>query len=107
MLPGDLLSCPFHAVTGLWCPFCGGLRCVAALVRGDLPAALSSNVVVVGLLPLVVLGWLRVVGAAARGQASPGLRVGDRAWLVLLGVLSVFTVWRNLPGLPLAGYLAP
>ena len=58
--------CPFHAVTGLWCPFCGGLRATAALVHGDLPAALSLNVVVPPLLLLLALGGLRVTTVALR-----------------------------------------
>jgi len=31
----------------------------------------------------------------------------NRGWLVLGAVLLVFAVWRNLPALPLAGFLAP
>ncbi len=104
--PGGLLSCPLHTVTGLWCPFCGGLRCVAALTHGDVAAALSFNVVVVALLPVVAGLWLWALVAAARGATAPP-RITNRGWVVLLAVLLVFTVWRNVPALPLAAYLAP
>lgn len=99
--------CPLHATTGLWCPFCGGLRCVAALTRGDLSAAASSNAVVVLLLPLIALGWLASLRAAWRGLAWTGPRVSRRAWVVVSAVLAVFTVWRNLPQLPWGQWLAP
>jgi hypothetical protein len=107
VVPGDVLACPLHAATGLWCPFCGGLRCVAALAHGDLAAAASFNLAVLALLPVVAGWWGVAAWSAARGRPNPLPRVTDRAWLVVLVVLAVFTVWRNLPGLPLAGYLAP
>ncbi|MEO7234820.1 MAG: DUF2752 domain-containing protein [Lapillicoccus sp.] len=104
--PGGLLDCPLHTFTGLWCPFCGGLRCVAALTHGDVAAAVSFNVVAVTLLPVLAGLWLwSLVAAAREAQAPP--RVTNRGWLVLLAVLLVFTVWRNVPALPLAAYLAP
>jgi hypothetical protein len=97
--PAGLLDCPLHTVTGLWCPFCGGLRAVAALTHLDLAAALSFNLVVTVLLPLAV--WEAVRGLRGRPRLTP------RGWLLLGAVLLLFTVWRNLPALPLAGYLAP
>ena len=30
------MPCLFHAMTGFYCPGCGGTRAVAALLRGDL-----------------------------------------------------------------------
>jgi len=104
--PGGLLTCPLHAATGLWCPFCGGLRSVAALSSGDLAAALSANLVVVLLVPFVVAGWLFSLRASLRGPTT-SVRVTNRQWVVLCVVLAVFTVWRNLPELPYAAYLAP
>ncbi len=107
VLPGGLLSCPLHAATGLWCPFCGGLRCVAALTRGDLFAALSLNVVVVALLPVLVAWWCLTARAALAGRPGGAPRVSNRFWLGLGLVLVAFTVWRNLPQLAGGTWLAP
>ena len=105
--PAGLLTCPLHATTGLWCPFCGGLRCVAALSHGDLAAAASFNVVVLVLLTVLAVWWALGTRAAWAGRPHPWPRAGNRGYLALGVVLLVFTVWRNLPAVPLAGFLAP
>ena len=47
-------DCPLHTMTGWLCPFCGSLRAVHALLRGELLAAWSFNP-----LLMVALGaWL-------------------------------------------------
>jgi Protein of unknown function (DUF2752) len=107
LAPGGLLSCPLHATTGLSCPFCGGLRAVAALSRGDLAAAASFNVVVLALVPVLLVWWVLGLRAAWAGRPHPWPALTNRHWLVLGGVLLAFAMWRNLPGLPLGAYLAP
>jgi Protein of unknown function (DUF2752) len=107
LAPGGLLSCPLHATTGLWCPFCGGLRAVAALSRGDLAAAASFNVVVLALVPVLLVWWVLGLRAAWAGRPHPWPALTNRHWLVLGGVLLAFAMWRNLPVLPLADVLAP
>jgi len=105
--PGDLLECPLHATTGLWCPFCGGLRSVAALSHGDLAAAASFNVVVLALVPVLTVWWILGVRAAWAGRPQRGPLLTNRRWMVLGGVVLAFAVWRNLPDVPLGAYLAP
>ena len=61
--------CPFYALTGLYCPGCGGLRAVNDLTNGDLLGAASSNLVFVALVPLIVLWWVRWTGRAWSGAA--------------------------------------
>ena len=46
--------CP-TALLGFSCPGCGGLRAVNDLTNGDVGAALSSNIVVTTMIPVVVL----------------------------------------------------
>ncbi|OZE99957.1 DUF2752 domain-containing protein [Rhodococcoides fascians] len=85
------LPCPFHALTGLWCPGCGATRAFGDLVHGDVASAVSTNVLAVTLLVFGVLLWATWV----RGRAvhSPP------RWVVLFSALVVvlFTVVRNLP----------
>ena len=89
------LPCPFHAVTGLWCPGCGTTRAFGDLTRGDIAAAASSNVVAV-VCVVVVVGvwglWLR-----ARWTQIPLTLPRPNRPTVVLGIalLAMFTVLRN------------
>jgi hypothetical protein len=77
------------------------------VTNGDLAAAASYNVVVLALLPMLALWWALGTRAALTGRVGPWPMLGNRGWVVLGTVLLVFTVWRNVPALPLAGFLAP
>ena len=96
--------CPFHAMTGAWCPGCGGLRAVNDLTHGDVLAAASSNLVFVLALPVVALLWVSWVRHSWAGTrwVSTGLST-PTVWMVLVPVL-VFSVARNLP---FGAWLAP
>jgi hypothetical protein len=84
--------CPFHALTGGWCPLCGGLRAADALAHLQWRAALHDNVVFVLALPLIALWWVRWV---RDGRPSHRLGRGAVVAIVLVGV--AFTIVRNLP----------
>jgi hypothetical protein len=101
--PGHYPTCPLLAVSGLYCPFCGGLRAVHALVRGDVATALDRNALAVIAVPAVVLAWGAWTLRAARGrQRSVGL---PPALVWTLAVLVVgYAVLRNLP---FGAWLAP
>ncbi|MEO7980092.1 MAG: DUF2752 domain-containing protein [Sporichthyaceae bacterium] len=100
---GHYPGCPFLALTGLYCPFCGSLRAVHALVRGDLPGAIGRNALTVaGGVVLAVL-WVGWVARRARGVAS-GVTVPAGVWPALGVAVLVFGVARNLP---FAAVLAP
>lgn len=73
--------CPWRAVTGLDCPFCGATRSAAALASGDLVAALSHNALFVVALPAAALAWL--AWARASWRARPAPQPSNRAWAVL------------------------
>ncbi|MET1060542.1 MAG: DUF2752 domain-containing protein [Nocardioides sp.] len=96
--------CPFHAITGAWCPGCGSLRAVNDLTHGDLLAAASSNLVLVLALPVLVLLWVGWVRRSWTGthRVSAGLST-PTVWLLLVPIL-VFSVVRNLP---IGSWLAP
>jgi hypothetical protein len=98
--------CPFFAMTGLYCPGCGGLRAVNDLTNGNLLGAASSNLVFVAMIPLVVLWWVRWTSRAWTGEAPRGVpsRRATVSITVFSVVLLVFGVLRNLP---IGSWLAP
>lgn len=90
-------KCLFNAATGLACPGCGTTRALHALLTFDPIAAFRFNPLLF-LLPPVAALWIalaRRAGRKRRGWASAA------PWALALAVLA-FTVWRNLPGYPLA-----
>ena len=96
-------GCPVYALTGLWCPACGGLRATHDLAHADLAGAWSMNPLWVLAVPLVVALWGRWVARAARGRAA-ATAPAWAAWVLLVVVVG-FGVLRNVPAL--APWLAP
>lgn len=99
--PGSYPTCPFHAVTGLWCPGCGSLRAMHDVLHGRFVEALGYNALLMIVLPVAVVVGLRI---ALNGRPSRGLP----AWVApsALVVLAVWTIARNLPYAPFT-ILAP
>jgi hypothetical protein len=102
--PGHYPTCPFLALTGCYCPGCGSMRAVHAIVHGDLAQALHRNPLTVLLLPVLGLLWLRWLrDSATPGPARPLILPQPVVWAVL-AALGAFWVLRNLPGF---SWLAP
>lgn len=96
--------CPLYAMTGVYCPGCGGLRAVNDLTNGHLGAAASSNLLLVLLAPVAVVLLGRWAYASWRGEEIQVVPPVPR-WLstVLIVLAVVFVIARNLPG----SWLAP
>lgn len=96
--------CPIHALTGFWCPGCGATRAFGALVRGDIPAAVSSNVLAVVVAVIGVVMW--AMWARARARDRPLTLRRPSYWVVGSAAATVvlFTVFRNIPA---GSWLAP
>lgn len=82
--------CPLHALTGLWCPFCGSTRAGHALLHADPVTALHDNALVVSALPVLALLWWRWSRSAdSRPLPRPVFWAG-------VAVVLAFGVIRNL-----------
>jgi len=88
-------KCPVYAVTGIYCPGCGGLRATWDILHGNLAGALSQNALIFAMPALVLLGFW------AQHTKSRRLRITIIALVAAATV--VFTLARNLPG----SWLAP
>jgi hypothetical protein len=102
---GSYGFCPWLALTGTYCPGCGGLRAVNDLTHGNVLAAASSNLLFVASLPFVAVWWLRSFADGWRGVRR---QLSDRsAYVVLVVVLSSTMVFWVLRNLPFASWLTP
>jgi hypothetical protein len=94
--PGHYPVCPLFALTGVYCPGCGGLRCAHAVAHGDLATAFSDNALAVvgfGAFAVVWVTWL----LRARRGITGRIGVSARWWWAVGALVAIFTVVRNLP----------
>jgi hypothetical protein len=88
-------SCPFYALTGWLCPFCGTLRAAHALLHGHVLAALGLN-------PMVTVALGVGVLAVVHDRAGmDGVPLGPRLWSWCVSpagaaVAAAFGILRNL-----------
>jgi hypothetical protein len=101
--PGHYPTCPFYALTGYYCPGCGSLRAIHALVHGHVAQAFGCNVLAMAMLPGLGYLWVSWTMRSARGQ--PKTRLAHPAWIWGFAmVVVVFWVFRNVPA---GHFLAP
>jgi len=103
---GDTPLCWSRAIFGFDCPFCGGMRCVASLMRGDWLDAADHNVVAALILPVVAVAWAVWMIRALRGDRMRSWR--PRAIVVVAALVALvgFSVVRNLDVAPWTTWLA-
>lgn len=90
-------TCLFHALTGLYCPGCGGTRALYALLHGHFRLALKDNALFMLALAVVAVWSARFVWLKSRSRPAAFNVPPKVLWMSLVLAL-VFTVVRNLPG---------
>lgn len=98
--------CPFHWITGLWCPGCGSGRALRALLHGEILRALDYNPLMVLSLPFLAYAGVSGLLLGFRGKGLPRLLRGRYwGWFVVCLVI-IYWVVRNIPAYPFS-ILAP
>ncbi|WP_239476914.1 DUF2752 domain-containing protein [Nocardia arizonensis] len=96
--------CPVYALTGMYCPGCGGMRAVHNLTDGRIVDALHSNLIAVPLL-FGLAFWVGAWGVRAwRGQRLVLPKIERTTMWLLFGLIAVYSVVRNTPW---GGWLTP
>lgn len=98
---GPYPACPFKALTGLDCPFCGGLRGTHELLTGNLAGAGDQNILI-PMLAVLALGITSLTLWRHRNDQpaidwEPVLR---RVGPFVVAFIAVFWVARNLAFVP-------
>ncbi len=95
--------CPFHYVTGLYCPGCGSLRAVHQLMHGNITEAFDLNPLMILMLPVLLL--LVVLPLIMKKVVTHSFLKVNWGWILFSIVLS-FWILRNIPVSPF-NLLAP
>ena len=98
--------CPVHYLTGWYCPGCGSLRAIHALLQGNVHEAWAMNPLTMLLLPFVAYGLLSELLIGLRGRGLTQRRLPPSAIYALGCVIVLFGVIRNFPMHPFS-WLAP
>ncbi len=101
-----LPPCPFHLVTGLWCPGCGSGRALHALLHGNVLDALDLNPLMVLSLPFLGYTGVSHLCLSIRGKSLPKISGGRFVGWFIVGIVLVYWVIRNIPVYPFT-VLAP
>jgi len=97
--------CPLYATTGIYCPGCGGLRAVNDLTYGHVGAALSSNILVTLLIPVVSIGLL--VWAVDRWQGRTRVVPWSRLRPIVVSLVTVMLLFAVARNTGAGAWLAP
>lgn len=97
--------CPLYATTGVYCPGCGGLRAVNDLTQGHVAAALSSNILVTLMIPVVVV--MLAVWAVDRWRGVDRRVPWSRLRPLVVGLVTVMFVFAIARNTGAGAWLAP
>jgi hypothetical protein len=87
--------CPFHALTHLLCPGCGGTRALYHLLHLHLGEALRYNALVTALFPLALAWFIFWYYSNVRYGRSPAVRLPRVALVCFFAVVTLFAAARN------------
>ena len=91
--------CPFHKITGLFCPGCGAQRCIHYLLRGNLTAAMHSNILLVLFLPFLMVYYGIQTFNYINPQNSISIGIIHKVWFIYFLAILFLVYWiaRNIP----------
>lgn len=99
--PGFFPACPFHSLTGLYCPGCGSQRAISSLLHGNVYQALSYNSLLVASLPLLMCSAYGSVISVFRTQkANQAIFYNPVVAKIILALVLTFWLLRNIPVYP-------
>src|ERR1700722_4899252 len=89
--------CPFHYLTGFYCPGCGSLRAIHQLLHGNIISAIHFNILMILLLPLLIYEMFILPLFLLAGKAIPHILGKGVKPLYLLVLIIGYWILRNIP----------
>ena len=99
-------QCPFHMLTGYYCPGCGSQRAVHSLLHLDFAGVADNNVLFLPAVLVVFYHYTRPLTGRLTGKNMPDIFYSPGFPWIVLGILIVFWILRNIPFYPFL-FLAP
>ena len=91
-----IIRCSFHALTGLYCPGCGGTRAVYWLLKGNVAYSLHyHSIVLYGAVLYVWYMLSNTVQYVSRGRITIGMKYRPVYGKIAVVLLVVNTIWKN------------
>lgn len=101
-----VFHCPFHLITGLYCPGCGSLRGLHYLTHGNFLKAFNYNPLTILSLPFLVYSFAIFLYKEISGKELKTFFIKPAYIWLLLAFVIIFWVLRNIPVYPF-NILAP
>lgn len=89
--------CVFHAITGLYCPGCGGTRAAEAFFKGKFLLSFCYHPIV--LYGAVIYGWFMIshtIQSISRGKCRIGMRYKDAYLWIALAIVIINTAVKDI-----------
>lgn len=85
------MPCMFHAVTGLYCPGCGGTRAVKYLLQGQIRTSIQYHPLVVYMAVAASAEFVTWLAAKISGRSE--LYLGHGTCFIYLGIAVTVVNW--------------
>jgi hypothetical protein len=93
---GFLPRCPFHVLTGWYCPGCGSTRAVHYLLRGNLSVSFRCNPILIPIILAVSMLFLKRIYELYR-KVSINFKYESLLYKLILFLVIAFLIFRNVP----------
>ena len=102
---GSGISCPIHALTGLYCPGCGASRAIRSLLHLDFLQALRYNAFITVASPFIGLYVAALAVSYVRlGEDRVSRKIPITPIVIFASLAILYGVLRNIPAF---SFLAP
>lgn len=89
----NIFFCPFHKITGLFCPGCGVTRMILSIVKGDFYQAFRYNPLLFILIPL----FLFLVFNSILKYKFLKKEKQEKIYIFIIILLIIYGILRNIP----------
>lgn len=90
--------CPFHKITGIPCPGCGGVRAARFLISGDIKSAIYTNPLSVLLcitIPSIIIGiWIDYNKGTNKIESLLKKRFSTKTTVLIIIIIIFNWIWN-------------